>query len=55
MYLRTYMTLSTEILAVNEFSTYLSLQHKPSVLKLIKSLSESVGYKRKGCAQNRTE
>ena len=55
MYLRSYMALSTEILAVNEFYTYLSLQHKRSVLKLIKSLSESVGYKRKGYTQSRTE
>ena len=55
MYLRSYMTLSAEISAVNEFYTYLSLEHKPSVLKLIKGLSESAGYKRTDCTQNRTE
>jgi len=49
------MTLSTEILAVNKFYTYLSLQHKPSILNWIKRLSESLGYNRKGCIQNRTE
>jgi hypothetical protein len=34
------MTLSTELLVVNEFYTYLSLQNKPSILFNQKSVGE---------------